>query len=65
MTKDEIEQWHKKHPYGARDDAYMDAVLERVKQLWKLHPHERLGQLLYNDSAGGEVYYVLDEEWSE
>lgn len=63
MTSDEIIAWHKAHPYGARDDAYMDAVLARVKRLWRERPLERLGQMLVNVAGDEDVFLMSDEEW--
>lgn len=66
MTKDEITQWHDAHPHGARDEAYIDAVLARVKKLWLTRPQLRLGQLLANEAPRlgddpGDPFYMLDE----
>jgi len=69
MTHDEIERWHREHPYGARDEAYVDAVLAHVKRLWLAAPKQRLGQLLVNHgratngAINGDVFHVLDEAW--
>lgn len=74
MTKQEIIDWHKAHPYGARDEAYMEAVFALLKREWLKHPKERLGQLLVNhisadrDSRNGhpaslnDVFYRHDED---
>lgn len=50
-------------PYGARDEAYVDAVLARVRVLWLKHPGYRLGQLLdYARPHGVDPFYMRDED---
>lgn len=61
-SREDISKWHKQHPYGARDEQYMDAVLAQVKRRWKEYPTERLGQLVEN-LAGGDPFHTLDENW--
>jgi hypothetical protein len=62
MTKSEISQWHKDHPYGARDLAYIDTVLTQLRTLWLGCPHQRLGQLIVNYSKG-DPFHTPDERW--
>lgn len=64
MTRDDVTQWHRKRPYGARDEQYIDAVLAELKRHWLNHPRQRLGQLVCNlgRSAGlFEPFHMLDE----
>jgi hypothetical protein len=63
VTRSEIKQWNNEHPYGARDEAYVDAVLEHVKKLWLTRPKERLGQALVNASDSLDLFFARDEEW--
>jgi hypothetical protein len=69
MTRKEIIDWHRAHPYGARDSQYMDAVLDHIKKRWLESPKQRLGQLLVNagrsqnGTVNGDVFYVPDEDW--
>lgn len=65
MTADEIEQWHVDHPYGARDEAYIDSVLEHVKRLWLARPTCRLGQVLVSEHKHYDVFYAQDEHWAK
>lgn len=65
MTRDEIKHWHKAHPFGARDEAYIDAILDHVKKIWLKRPKERLGQALINESDWLDLFNTPDEEWSD
>ena len=63
MTKQEIIDWHKAHPYGARDEAYIDAVLAHVKRGWMERPHQRIGQVIANIVGHHQdVFYIPDED---
>jgi hypothetical protein len=64
MTKEEIYKWHQEHPYGARDAAYVDAVLAKLREIWLEFPQERLGQLIVNLASDIEMdpFNILDEE---
>lgn len=64
MTREEIKQWHKKHAYGARDEAYIDAVLSHVKAMWLKRSYERLGQALINHSGALDLFNIRDEVWA-
>ena len=64
MTRDEITDWHEAHPWGERDDKYIDAVLAHVKAAWMQARKERLGQLLYNIAGRSDIFHTPDEEWA-
>lgn len=49
-----------------RDPARIDAMLERLRQVWQAHPDLRLGQLVQNAarikaSELQDVFYIEDE----
>lgn len=46
-----------------RDPDRIDPVLQTVRELWAMHPDQRLGQLLYNYGFVDTVhpFYVEDE----
>lgn len=40
----------------------IDAILNKLEEIWTLFPDLRLGQLLLNVSRDPELYYLEDEE---
>lgn len=62
MTREELLQWHQEHPYGARTEEYVDAVLAEVKKRWLAEPEQRLGQLAWN-LCEDDPFYMPDECW--
>lgn len=42
-------------------------VIERILEAWiRLHPHERLGQMLHNAcSSDGDFFYIEDDRIAE
>lgn len=65
MTRDEVKQWHEDHPFGARDEAYMDGLLANVKKRWLERPRERFGQMIVNTTFLQLLFQLLDEDWCD
>lgn len=49
-----------------RDPARIDRMIERLRELWRRYPDQRLGQLLVNVIRPGEpcprVFYAEDDD---
>ena len=45
-----------------RDPARIDRIIGRLRFLWKLHPDQRLGQLVANLAPRDQTFHVEDDQ---
>jgi uncharacterized protein YihD (DUF1040 family) len=48
-----------------RNPERIDEILNRIKEVWKLYPDMRLGQLILNVINDPALYYIEDSELAD